>query len=78
MNDNDVWERDEPESPCVKICMIHPVERLCIGCLRTLDEIARWGAMTPAECRSVMEQLPDRAPRLRKRRGGHGGRVKGD
>lgn len=70
-----LWQRDEPESPCVKICMIHPSEGLCIGCLRTLDEIARWGAMTPAERREIMAELPGRAPRLRRRKGGHGGRV---
>lgn len=70
-----IWQRDEPESPCVKICMIHPVEGLCIGCLRTRDEIARWGAMTTEERRAVMAVLQARAPRLRRRRGGHAGRV---
>lgn len=70
-----VWQRDEPESPCVKVCMIHPAEGLCIGCLRTLDEIARWGAMPPEERRAVLAALPARAPRLRKRRGGHAARV---
>ena len=43
---DDVWKRDEVDSPCVKICVIHPEEKLCIGCLRTLDEIAGWSAMT--------------------------------
>lgn len=72
---DEVWRRDEPESPCVKVCMIHPAEGLCIGCLRTLDEIARWGAMTPEERRKVTAGLPARAPRLRRRRGGHAARV---
>ena len=29
---DDIWARDEIESPCIKICVIHPQERLCVGC----------------------------------------------
>lgn len=65
-----VWQRDEIESPCVKLCTIHPEERICIGCLRSIEEIGGWSRMTPEERRAVMEDLPTRAPRLRKRRGG--------
>ena len=36
-----VWKRDEIESPCVKICVLHPEARICLGCLRTADEIAK-------------------------------------
>jgi predicted Fe-S protein YdhL (DUF1289 family) len=30
---------------------------LCVGCLRTLDEIAAWGQMSPAERTAVMGQI---------------------
>jgi predicted Fe-S protein YdhL (DUF1289 family) len=70
-----VWKRDEIESPCVKICVVHPVERICVGCLRTIDEIGGWGRMSPEERRAVMADLPSRAPRLRQRRGGRLARV---
>ncbi|PHR85986.1 MAG: hypothetical protein COA76_17045 [Moritella sp.] len=43
---NDVWERDEVESPCTQICVVHPETNLCTGCARTLDEISRWSQMT--------------------------------
>ncbi|GAA6201211.1 DUF1289 domain-containing protein [Aquicoccus sp. SU-CL01552] len=76
MNDQ-VWKRDEVDSPCVQICVVHPEERICTGCLRTLDEIARWSRMAPEERRAVMDELPARAPRLRKRRGGRAARLKG-
>jgi predicted Fe-S protein YdhL (DUF1289 family) len=33
---------------------------LCIGCLRTLAEIAAWGGMTNAERRAVLEALAER------------------
>jgi predicted Fe-S protein YdhL (DUF1289 family) len=47
------------ESPCVKICVVHPEARICTGCLRTIDEIATWGRMTREERRAVMAELPD-------------------
>jgi uncharacterized protein len=56
------------ETPCVKICVIDPIDGLCTGCGRTVAEIARWSAMPPAERRNVMAALPERlrarAPRL--------------
>jgi hypothetical protein len=33
---------------------------LCTGCLRTLDEIARWGSMSDAERARIMAELPSR------------------
>ena len=72
---DDIWRRDEIESPCVKICVIHPSARLCTGCLRSIDEITRWSRMTPDERRSVMTALPERAGQLAQRRGGRAGRL---
>ncbi|MDD9921927.1 MAG: DUF1289 domain-containing protein [Boseongicola sp.] len=69
-----VWKRDEIESPCVQICMIHPDARICIGCYRTGDEIARWSRLSPDERREVMSELPTRKDRLPKRRGGRAAR----
>jgi predicted Fe-S protein YdhL (DUF1289 family) len=31
-------------SPCIDICDIDPDTGLCVGCARTLDEIARWSS----------------------------------
>jgi predicted Fe-S protein YdhL (DUF1289 family) len=67
---DEVWRRQEIESPCVKICVIHPTERICTGCLRSLDEIARWSTMTAEDRRAIMAALPGRAPALSRRRGG--------
>ncbi len=72
---DDIWRRDEIESPCVKLCQIHPTERLCIGCLRTLEEIGAWSRLTPEARRAIMADLPTRAPRLAQRRGGRKGRM---
>ena len=71
-----IWRREEIESPCVKTCVVHPAERICVGCLRTIDEITGWSRMTHDERRAVMADLPARAPRLQKRRGGREARLK--
>lgn len=72
---DDLWQRDEIESPCVKLCVIHPEERLCLGCFRTIEEISAWSRLSPEARRSVMADLPSREPRLARRRGGRAGRL---
>ena len=46
-----------PLSPGVQICQIEPSTSLCLGCGRTLDEIAVWGSMTEAEKAQVWKRL---------------------
>jgi predicted Fe-S protein YdhL (DUF1289 family) len=70
-----LWRRDEPSSPCTKVCTIHPEARLCVGCLRTIDEITAWSRMTEADRQAIMATLPTRAPLLQQRRGGRSGAV---
>ena len=48
-------------SPCIRLCRLDGKRGLCVGCLRTLDEITRWGAMTPAERLSVLDAVKRRA-----------------
>ena len=72
---DDVWKLANVESPCVKICVIHPETRLCTGCLRSIDEIGAWSMMSQEARRLVMDALPDRANLLKKRRGGRAARL---
>lgn len=51
------------ESPCNKVCVMNEATGLCRGCYRTLDEIARWGTMSDAEQRDVVEKLAERVTR---------------
>ena len=51
-------------SPCIKVCQMDPARGVCIGCCRSLDEIARWGAMSEQEQFQVLEELPERRRRL--------------
>jgi uncharacterized protein len=52
------------KSPCIKICQMDPARGVCIGCCRSLDEIARWGGMSEAEQLEVLNQIPERRRRL--------------
>ena len=52
------------ESPCVKVCTLDPSTGLCVGCLRTIDEIAGWTAFSDAERSSIRAALPTRRARL--------------
>ncbi|MEI2805248.1 DUF1289 domain-containing protein [Albidovulum sp.] len=73
----EVWKRPELESPCIRVCVVHPTERICVGCHRTVEEIAGWSRMAPEERRRIMAELPSRASRLARRRGGRAGRTGG-
>lgn len=72
---DEVWKRDEIESPCVKVCVIHEESGLCLGCYRSLDEIAGWSQLGAETRRSIMQALPARAEQVKpKRRGGRDAR----
>ncbi|MDB4254882.1 DUF1289 domain-containing protein [Yoonia sp.] len=75
-NTDHIWTRQEIESPCIKICVIHAESRLCTGCLRSIDEIGAWSLMSPEARQFVMAELPSRAGQVTKRRGGRAARLK--
>jgi hypothetical protein len=47
-------------SPCVGVCALDPRTGWCEGCLRTIDEIAAWGALDDATKRAIWKRLPAR------------------
>jgi len=48
------------KTPCVKVCVVDGQTGNCLGCGRTLGEIARWARFSEAERDAVMAMLPDR------------------
>ena len=44
-------------SPCVAICRLDPQSGRCIGCGRTIDEIAAWPALDEAARRALLDRL---------------------
>ena len=63
-------------TPCVRICVVDPASALCIGCGRTLAEIAAWPTMAETERAAVMAGLGDRLREIRSR-ARRGGKVGG-
>jgi uncharacterized protein len=46
-------------SPCVDICRLDE-QGLCIGCRRTIDEIAEWSRASEARRREIVSELAAR------------------
>jgi len=51
-------------SPCRNVCVMHEASGHCVGCGRTLDEIALWPVLDDDDKRAVWSQLPARLARL--------------
>ncbi|HEV2081666.1 MAG TPA: DUF1289 domain-containing protein [Brevundimonas sp.] len=47
-------------TPCVQVCIVEPTSGLCLGCKRTLPEIAQWSRFSDAERAAIMADLPSR------------------
>ena len=47
-------------SPCVSICVLDEQD-ICTGCQRTGQEITRWGRISDAEKRDILELCEQRA-----------------
>ena len=49
-----------PPSPCLGICLMDPATRLCRGCLRRVEEIARWYDASADEKREILARVAAR------------------
>ncbi|HEY1427522.1 MAG TPA: DUF1289 domain-containing protein [Caulobacteraceae bacterium] len=53
------------ETPCVNICVVDGESGLCLGCHRTLAEVAAWTRFSDAERSEIMAALAARRGRIR-------------
>lgn len=51
-------------SPCTRVCVVDPGSGLCVGCGRSLDEIAGWIDLDAGERARIMALLPARLAAL--------------
>jgi uncharacterized protein len=51
-------------SPCIQVCCVEPVSGLCLGCYRTLAEIATWARKSEDERAVIMDALAARMHKL--------------
>jgi hypothetical protein len=47
-------------SPCIKVCVVDGATDICLGCGRTLPEIASWGRLSEAQRLAIMATLAER------------------
>lgn len=52
-------------TPCVRVCAVDGRSGNCLGCGRTLPEIAQWSRFTDAERERIMSVLPARLDALK-------------
>lgn len=58
-------------TPCVQVCIVDGPSGLCLGCYRTLTEIAGWRGLSDEARAAVMAELPSRAGRIDPDKLGH-------
>jgi predicted Fe-S protein YdhL (DUF1289 family) len=47
-------------TPCLKVCAVSGEAGLCVGCGRTLTEIAAWASYDEPRRQAIMAELPAR------------------
>ena len=47
-------------SPCISVCEMDALERICVGCYRTRAEIAKWGSMDQDDQILLLDILRER------------------
>ncbi|HBM53758.1 MAG TPA: DUF1289 domain-containing protein [Deltaproteobacteria bacterium] len=51
---------DKSLSPCCGICSLNSARTHCLGCRRSLEEIANWLLFTTEQKEEIRKELPDR------------------
>ena len=47
-------------SPCIGVCKLDIDSNICVGCLRTADEIANWPQLDNEKAMQIMGQIKHR------------------
>lgn len=47
-------------SPCINVCRMDNKSGLCVGCFRTLDEIADWSRADEAARQAILAAVAER------------------
>lgn len=63
MTDNNV--PDSVASPCINVCTIDEESGLCLGCARSLQEVARWRRFSDAQKSEIINRLTERKRKMK-------------
>ncbi|MBI3708091.1 MAG: DUF1289 domain-containing protein [Proteobacteria bacterium] len=47
-------------SPCIGVCRLDHATQLCLGCKRSIEEIAAWPDLPEAERQAILAKLRQR------------------
>jgi hypothetical protein len=53
-------DREFVLTPCIGVCRMDDQTKRCEGCLREIQEIARWGSFNDSEKRAIWAQIKAR------------------
>lgn len=53
------------KTPCIQVCVVDGESGFCLGCYRTLQEVAGWARLSEDERARLMAELPARRSRIR-------------
>ena len=42
------------KSPCINVCKLNSAQNICVGCYRSIGEIASWASLTDKEKQIVL------------------------
>lgn len=65
--DDSTLDEQPVTSPCVSVCTLDHTTGLCIGCLRTIQEIGAWRTMSDDEKRATVAACAERAKAMVRR-----------
>jgi hypothetical protein len=57
-------------SPCIGVCKMDYERDVCLGCWRSLDEIALWGLASVDEQRAILREVAKRRAARKAERSG--------
>jgi uncharacterized protein len=57
-------DRSPVPSPCINICQMDQATGLCQGCMRTIDEIVKWGSAGDDYKRAVWAEIRRREEKI--------------
>jgi len=57
-------DRSPVPSPCINICQMDQATGLCQGCMRTIDEIVKWGGAGDDYKRAVWAEIRRREEKI--------------
>lgn len=54
------------QSPCIKVCRLDD-NKVCIGCLRSIDEIVAWKKLSAEEQKQILSRVKEEKARRESR-----------